>query len=71
MSIHPHDSDFATQALADGERGAGDGADGDGVVAAEGEHEAALGGVGVDLGAEMFGDGGHGDGVFHVAVGWV
>lgn len=41
------------------------------MVAAEGEDETALGGVGVDLGGDLFGDGGDGEGVFHVAVGGV
>lgn len=71
MRIHPHNRHLTAQPFANGARGAGDGADGDGVVAAEGEDEAALGGVGVDLGAEAVCDGGDGDGVFHVAVGGV
>lgn len=41
------------------------------MVAAKGEHETALGGVSVDLGADLAGDGGDGEGVFHVAVGGV
>lgn len=68
VRIHPDDGHVAAQALADGAAGAGDGADGDGVVAAEGEDEAARGGVLVDLVGEGLGDGGDGARVLHRAV---
>lgn len=71
MRIHPNNSHFASQPFANGARSAGDGADGDGVVAAEGEDETALGGLFVDLGGYLLGDGGDAEGVFHVAVGGV
>lgn len=71
MRIHPNQRHLPTQSLFDGPRGAGDGADGDGVVPAEGKYETALGGVRVDLSADLARYGGDGEGVFHVSVGGV
>ena len=69
MGVDPDDPHFAAvEALADGSGGSRDGADRDAVVAAEGEDEAALAGLGVDLLAEGGGDGGDGAGVLHAAV---
>lgn len=68
VRIHPNNRHLAAQALADGATGARDGADGDGVVAAEGEDEAARGGVLVDLVGEGLRDGGDGARVLHRAV---
>lgn len=71
VGVDPNDRDLAAEALADGPRGAADGADGDAVVAAEGEDEAAEGGVLVDLVGDAAGDGGDGLGVLHAAVGGI
>lgn len=71
VGVDPDDGDLAAEALADGAGAAADGADGDAVVAAEGEDQAALGGVGVDLLGDAAGDGRDGLGVLHAAVGAV
>lgn len=68
VRIHPDDSHFAVQPLPDGFRGAGDGPDGDGVIAPEREDAAALLCVLVDLLAELLRDGADGERVLHVAV---
>lgn len=68
VSINPDDGHLATQSLANRLGRAGDGADGDGVVAAQGEHELAVLGVVVDLRAEALGHGTDSAGLLHVAV---
>lgn len=71
VRIDPDHGDFPTQALAQRFRTAADGADGDAVVAAQGEDQAALGGVLVDLLGDAVRDGRDGLGVLHAAVGRV
>ena len=71
VRVDPDDGHVAAEALADGFSGAADGADGDAVVAAEGEDEAAFFGVVVDLLTESFCDGADGSGLLHAAVVWV
>jgi len=71
VRVDPDDGHVAAEALADGLGGAADGADCDAVVAAEGEDEAALFGVVVDLLAEGLSDGADGSGLLHTAVVWV
>lgn len=68
VRVHPYEGHFPPEPLAYRARGAAHGADRDGVVAAEGEDEAALRGVGVDLRGYFAGDGRDSEGVFHVAV---
>lgn len=68
VGVDPNDGDFAVKSLADGLRGATHGADSDGVVAAQGQHKAALAGVAVDLVGNAAGDGRDGLGVLHAAV---
>lgn len=68
VGVDPDDSDFAVKSLTDSLRGATHGADGDGVVAAQGQHKAALAGVAVDLVGNAAGDGRDGLGVLHAAV---
>lgn len=68
MGVDPNDGDLAVESLANGFCGAADGTNGDGVVAAQGQHEAALAGVAVDLVCNAAGDGGDGLGVLHAAV---
>jgi len=71
MGVDPDDVHAAVEALSDGTGSAVDGSDGDGVVSAEGECETAFFCVGVDLGGELLGDGGDGEGVSHVELGRV
>lgn len=71
VRVDPDDGDLAVQSLADGLGGPGDGADGDGVVAAEGQDHAALLGVLVDLVAEALGHAADGLGVLHAPEGGV
>lgn len=68
VSIDPDDGHLAAQSLANSLSCAGDGTDGDGVVAAQGEHELAVLGVVVDLRAEALCDGAYGARLLHVAV---
>lgn len=69
VRVDPDDGDFSpVEPLADGFGGAGDGADCDAVIAAEGEDEAAFFGLGVYSRAEGFGDGGDGARIFHAAM---
>ena len=73
VRVDPDDGHLAlaAEAFADRFRRARDRADGDRVVAAEGEDEPALARVLVDLGAECAVDGADGAGPLHVAVVWV
>lgn len=71
MGIDPDDGHLAAQSLADRLGCTGDGTDGDGVVAAQGEHELAVLGVVVDLRAEALSHGADGARLLHVAVVWV
>lgn len=70
VRIHPDNCHLApaAEALPDRFRGAGDGADSNGVVAAEGQNQSALTGVVVDLRAQGAVDGADGPGPFHIAV---
>lgn len=68
VGVDPDDGNLAVEALAGGLGGAGNGADGDGVVAAEAEGEAALGGVGVGGLGNLAVDGRDEEGVLHAAV---
>lgn len=68
MGVDPNDGDLAVEPLANCFCGAADGSHGDGVVAAQGQHEAALASVVVDLVCDAAGDGGDGLGVLHAAV---
>lgn len=69
MGIDPDDAEVLAGSLPGGAGGAPDGADGDGVVAAEGEGEAAVLGFRVDLLRDAVGDGRDGEGTEHV-VDW-
>lgn len=71
VRVHPDDGHLPTEPLAHGLGGTGDGADGDGVVAAQGQDHSSLPGVCVDLVAETLGDAAHGLGVLHVSEGRV
>ena len=68
MGVDPDDPHLTAQPLANRLGRTGDGADGDGVVAAQGEHELAVLGVVVDLRAQALGDGTDGARLLHVAV---
>lgn len=68
VGVHPDHRNVPPQTFTGGLGGSRDGPHGDGVVAAEGQHEAAFAGVGVDLTAELLGHGGDGAGFLHVAV---
>lgn len=68
VGVNPNDGHFAAESLADCLCCAGDGADGDGVVAAQSEYELSVLGVVVDLGAELFGHGADGAGLLHAPV---
>ena len=68
MRIHPNHRHIPVQSCLYRAARAGDRADGDGVVAAEGEHESAGRGVRVHLLGQRFGDGGYGARVLHPAV---
>lgn len=67
VRIDPDDGHLPTQPLPDGLRRPADRADGNGMVAAEGEHEAALLGVRVDLFRELLRHGRDRERVFHPA----
>lgn len=71
VGVDPDEAELLAGAFVDGLCGAEDGAHGDGVVTAEGEGEAAVGGVVVDLVGEGVGDGGDGEGGEHVVDAWV
>lgn len=71
MRIHPNHGNLPTQTLANRLRRAADTADRDAVITAQGQDEAPLRGVVVDLVGDATGDGGDGAGVFHAAVGRV
>ncbi len=69
VRIHPNDSHLPpTEPFSDGPRRARDRADGDAVVAAEGEDASPLLGVLVDLLAELARHGADGARTLHVAV---
>lgn len=71
VRVDPDDANLAAQTLAQRARGAANRADGDAVVSAEGQHEAALRGVVVHLVCDAARHGGHGARVLHAAVGGV
>lgn len=68
VRINPDDGNFAVQTLTSSLGGAGNGANGNAVVAAEGQREAALGRVLVCLGRNLSVDGRHKARVLHAAV---
>lgn len=68
VRVDPDDGDVAVEALARGLGRAGNGADGDAVVAAEGERHAALRRVLVRLLGDLAGDDGGVAGALHAAV---
>ena len=68
VGINPNDGDLTVKSLAYGFGGAADRADGNRVVAAQGQHEATLAGMAVDLVGNTAGDGRDGLGVLHAAV---
>lgn len=69
VGVDPDDGYFAPAVpFADRLCGAGDGADGYGVIAAQGQDEAAFARVLVDLGGDALSHGGHRERVLHVAV---
>lgn len=68
VGVDPNDGDLAVESLANGFCGTANGADSDRVIAAQGQHEAALASVAVDLVCDSAGDGGDGLGVLHAAV---
>lgn len=68
MRIHPDESNFTSQPLADGLGRPSDRANGNTVVATESEDAAPGNGLLVDLVAESAGDGRHGAGLLHTAV---
>lgn len=68
MGVDPDHSHLAAQTLADSFGGPGDGANGDGMVTAEGEDHLAILGVLVDLLAQFFRHGARGTGLFHASM---
>ncbi len=68
VRVHPYYGYLPSEPLPDSLGDAGDGADGDRVVAAESDDQSALDGVFVDLCVQGLGDGTDGSGFFHVAV---
>lgn len=71
VGVDPDDGDLAAEALARGARHPGHGPDGDAVVAAERQDQAALRRVTVDLVCDAARYGGDGAGVLHAPVGRV
>lgn len=68
VGVDPDDSNLAVEALAGGLGGAGNGANGNTVVTAEGQGQTALGGVLVGRAGNLAGDGGDEQRVLHAAV---
>lgn len=68
MSIHPDNRHLLAQPLADGLRRAGHGADGDGMIAAQREHEPPLPRVRVHLLADALRHRADREGALHVAI---
>lgn len=68
VRVNPDDGDFATQPLTHGFCSAGNGADGDGMIAAECEDEAPLSCVLVDLAAQLLCDGADCSWLLHAPV---
>ena len=71
MRVHPNHRHFPAQSFLDGSRRARDGADRDGVIAAQRQHQPAVLRVLVHLVGKLLGDGADGERVLHVAVVWV
>lgn len=71
VCVYPDDGHLPTEPLAHGLGGTGDGANGDGVIAAQGQDHSSFLGVRVDLVAKTLGDAAHGLGVLHVSEGRV
>ena len=71
MRVDPNDGNVSAEPLADGFGGTGNGANGDGVVAAERQHELAVAGVLVHLVADFARHSAGELGALHAAVVWV
>ena len=71
MCVHPNHGQFPAEPFLDGSRRACDCANGDGVIAAQSQYQAAVLCVLVNLVGKLLGDNADCEWVFHIAVVWV